>query len=106
MYKSNIPDLRGTGLSATTSGDTDWFKKAQEDLEYVKRLQGQPKSTPVTFKDLPKDMQEYLESQTKTYYDPNKPRPDIEILKPGNPQYDPPRIDTPPIPLSQVLKLE
>jgi hypothetical protein len=75
---------------SSSSQPIDWFKKTQEDLEYIKRLQGQPKSTPVTFKDLPKETQEYLNNQTKIpYRDPNKPNPAVtEVFgsdKPGLP---------------------
>lgn len=86
---------RSTTFGASTSDPNYWFKKAQEDLERIKRLQGQPKSTPVTFKDLPKEVQEYLNNQTKNWKDPNKPNPAVtEVFGSTRPI----TIDDPPVP--------
>lgn len=66
----------------------DYLRRGQEELDKLKRFRedmarnvpvpNNPPSKPVSFKDLPKEMQEYLKNQTKQpYYDPNKPNPAI-----------------------------
>lgn len=88
----------------------DYLRRQQEELEKLKRFRedmarnvpvpNKPPSQPVTFKDLPKEMQDYLNNQTKQpYRDPNKPNPAItEVLSgtPTMPQY-PPNTTNPPI---------